>query len=106
MEKEEDDGSLSFLKIPEQDGNKQFHGKEISQSELVNTSFWVLDITLTNTKFGKDRMLVRGKHANAINLRNIIKNKVYEINTKQRQATNMVGCRKRKLLLPFQHQGN
>ena len=28
---EEDDGSLSFLKIPEQDGNKQFHGKEISQ---------------------------------------------------------------------------
>ena len=48
---EEDDGSLSFLKIPEQDGNKQFHGKEISQSELVNTSFWVLDITLTNTKF-------------------------------------------------------
>ena len=54
---EEDDGSLSFLNIPEQDGNKQFHGKEISQSELVNTSFWVLDITLTNTKFGKDRML-------------------------------------------------
>ena len=36
---EKDDGSLSFLKIPEQDGNKQFHGKEISQSELVNTSF-------------------------------------------------------------------
>ena len=31
MDKEEDDGSLSFLKIPEQDGNKQFHGKEISQ---------------------------------------------------------------------------
>ena len=59
---EDDDGSLSFLKIPEQDDNKQFHGKEISQSELVNTSFWVLDITLTNTKFGKDRMLVRGKH--------------------------------------------
>ena len=28
---EDDDGSLSFLKIPEQDGNKQFHGKEISQ---------------------------------------------------------------------------
>ena len=50
---EDDDGSLSFLKIPEQDGNKQFHGKEISQSELVNTSFWVLDITLTNTKFMK-----------------------------------------------------
>ena len=24
---EDDDGSLSFLKIPEQDGNKQFHGK-------------------------------------------------------------------------------
>ncbi len=59
---EDDDGSLSFLKIPEQDGNKQFHGKEVSQSELVNTSFWVLDITLTNTKFGKDRMLVRGKN--------------------------------------------
>ena len=37
---EKDDGSLSFLKIPEQDGN-------------------------------------------AINLHNIIKNKVYEINTKQ-----------------------
>ena len=54
---EEDDGSLAFLKIPEQDGNKQFHGKDISQSELVNTSFWVLDITLTNTKFGNDRML-------------------------------------------------
>lgn len=46
------------------------------------------------------------KHANAINLHKKIKNKVYEINTKQRQATNMVGCRKRKLLLPFQHQGN
>ena len=25
---EDDDGSLSFLKIPEQDGNKQFHGKD------------------------------------------------------------------------------
>ena len=40
MEKEKDDGSLSFLKIPEQDGN-------------------------------------------AISSHNIIKNKVYEINTKQ-----------------------
>ena len=57
----EDDGSLEFLNIPAEEGNKQFHGKEINQSELANRTFWVLDITITNTKFGKDRMLVRGK---------------------------------------------
>ena len=32
--KEEDDGSLAFLNIPEQDGNKQFHGKEINTKKL------------------------------------------------------------------------
>lgn len=59
---EEDDGSLVFLKLTAQEGNKQFHGNKISQSDLVNTSFWVLDVTLKDTKFGKDRMIVRGKH--------------------------------------------
>ena len=47
MEKEDDDGSLSFLKIPEQDGNKQFHGKEISQSEL---KIKIMNITHSNDK--------------------------------------------------------
>ena len=44
------------------------------------------------------------KHANAINLHNIIKNKVYEHYSQQRQTVCMVGCRKRKLLIPFQYQ--
>ena len=59
----EDDGSLEFLNIPVEDGNKQFHGKVITQQQLTNTEFYALDYTMIEkTKYGTNRMLVRIKN--------------------------------------------
>lgn len=58
----EDDGSLSFLHIPQDETNKHFNCKETTQQQLINLSFWVLDyIENVKTKFGNERFLVKIK---------------------------------------------
>ena len=53
-----DDGSLAFLNLPQQE-NKQFHCDKITQQELVNRSFWVIDFQDgVKTKFGEDKCVV------------------------------------------------
>lgn len=39
----EDDGTLSFLKIPRDENSRSLKGDEVKQSKIVNTSFWVFD---------------------------------------------------------------
>ena len=58
----DDDGSLKFLNIPVEEGNKQFHGKVMTQQQLTNTEFYALDYTMIEkTKYGTNRMLIRIK---------------------------------------------
>ena len=60
---QEDDGSLSFLNIPQDEGNKHFNCKETTQQQLTNLTFWVCDfIEGVKTKFGAERFLVKIKH--------------------------------------------
>lgn len=40
---QEDDGSLSFLAIPQDEGNKHFNCRETTQQKLINLTFWVCD---------------------------------------------------------------
>lgn len=62
MENTIDDGSLNFLKIPKNENDKSFHCKEIRQTDLLNLTFWVIDFfSNMETKFGKDRYLVKIK---------------------------------------------
>lgn len=62
VETSEDDGSLAFLSIPEEEGNKHFNCKETTQQQLTNLTFWVFDyIADVKTKFGDNRYLVRIK---------------------------------------------
>lgn len=57
-----DDGSLDFLKIPADETNRHFNCPETTQQKLTNLSFWVFDyIEGVETKFGKDRVLVKIK---------------------------------------------
>lgn len=42
-EQQEDDGSLSFLAIPQDEGNKHFNCRETTQQKLINLTFWVCD---------------------------------------------------------------
>ena len=59
---QEDDGSLSFLNIPQDEANKHFNCKETTQQQLTNLSFWVVDfIEGVKTKFGAERFLVKIK---------------------------------------------
>lgn len=56
---DEDDGTLAFLNIPKNPENPIYHCQQVNQSDLVNTSFYVLDcIPNVKTKFGPERMLV------------------------------------------------
>lgn len=51
-----DDGSLSFLNIPRNEHCRSFNCDTITQSRLVNTSFWVTDfIEDVPTKFSKQK---------------------------------------------------
>lgn len=51
-----DDGSLSFLNIPRDEGNRSFNCDETTQSKLVNTTFWVTDfIEDVPTRFSKQK---------------------------------------------------
>lgn len=57
-----DDGSLAFLKIPEDKSSRRFNCSEITQQKLINESFWVVDyIEDVKTKFGSNRYLVKIK---------------------------------------------
>lgn len=51
-----DDGSLAYLNIPRDEGNRSFNCAETTQSKLVNTSFWVCDfIENVPTRFSKTK---------------------------------------------------
>lgn len=61
--KGEDDGTLAFLNIPQDENNKHFNCHETTQQKLTNLSFYVLDfIDGVKTKFGAERFLVKIKH--------------------------------------------
>lgn len=52
----EDDGSLAFLGIPRDENSRSMHGKEVRQSDIANTSFWVFDfLEDVPTKFSKNK---------------------------------------------------
>ena len=60
---QQDDGSLSFLNIPQDETNKHFNCKETTQQQLTNLTVWVCDyIENVKTKFGAERFLVKIKH--------------------------------------------
>lgn len=62
MEQNNDDGSLSFLRIAPDATNKHFNCAEITQQKLTNLSFWVFDyLDDVKTKFGNNRFLVKIK---------------------------------------------
>lgn len=59
----QDDGSLAFLAIPQDETNKHFNCKETKQQQLTNLTFKVYDyIDNVKTKFGNERFLVKIKH--------------------------------------------
>lgn len=52
----QDDGSLAFLNIPRNENSRSFNCKEVSQSKLVNTSFWLIDFMEDiPTRFSKQK---------------------------------------------------
>lgn len=54
--KQEDDGSLAFLRIPRDEHSRSLPGDEIKQSKIVNTSFWVFDfLEDIPTRFSKQK---------------------------------------------------
>ncbi|MDR1403798.1 MAG: hypothetical protein LBJ60_08875 [Tannerellaceae bacterium] len=58
-----DDGSLSFLKIEPDKNNRHFNCQETTQQKLTNLSFWVVDyLDEVKTKFGGHRFLVKIKY--------------------------------------------
>ncbi len=66
---QEDDGSLSFLQIPQDETNKHFNCKETKQQQLTNLTFWVLDfIENVKTKFGNERFLVKIRHDSPVHV--------------------------------------
>lgn len=53
---EKDDGSLAFLNIPRDENSRSFNCKDVSQSKLVNTSFWLIDfLEDVPTRFSKQK---------------------------------------------------
>ena len=54
-----DDGSLSFLRLPKAEGRKSFHCDKMTQQQLVNREFWILDYDKdVKTKYGNDKYIV------------------------------------------------
>lgn len=52
----QDDGSLAFLGIPRNEDSRSFNCKDVSQSKLVNTSFWLIDfLEEVPTRFSKQK---------------------------------------------------
>ena len=59
----QDDGTLAFLNIPQDENNKHFNCRETTQQKLINLSFFVENfIDGVKTKFGAERFLVKIKH--------------------------------------------
>ena len=53
-EMKEDDGSLAFLNIPRDENSRSFNCAEITQSKIVNTTFWITDfIENVPTRYSK-----------------------------------------------------
>ncbi len=51
-----DDGSLAFLNIPRNENSRSFNCKDVSQSKLVNTQFWIVDfLEEVPTRFSKQK---------------------------------------------------
>ena len=62
MDTQEDDGSLSFLNIPEDPGNRHFNCEQTGQQKLINRTFYVIDyMENIQTKFGQERFLIKIK---------------------------------------------
>ena len=58
-----DDGSLAFLNIPKEEGNKHFNCRSTTQQKLTNLTFWVCDYDdKVKTRYGEDRCCVFVKH--------------------------------------------
>lgn len=56
MTNETDDGSLACLNIPRDENNRSFNCKQVNQSELTNTTFWICDyIEDIPTRFSKSK---------------------------------------------------
>lgn len=54
-----DDGSLAALRLPRPEGRKTFHCEKVTQSALVNRSFWIVDYDKdVKTKFGEGKYVV------------------------------------------------
>lgn len=59
----QDDGTLAFLNIPQDENNRHFNCPETTQQKLINLSFFVEDfIDGVKTKFGTERFLVKIRH--------------------------------------------
>lgn len=55
----DDDGSLSFLRLPKPEGRKSFHCEKTTQQQLINRSFWILDYDKdVKTKYGSDKYVI------------------------------------------------
>lgn len=62
FDKANDDGSLACLNIPRDESSRSFNCEATSQSKLVNTAFWVMDIIENvETRFSKQKN-GEGKH--------------------------------------------
>lgn len=92
---ENDDGTLEFLNISRDDTIRYFDCSEISQKQLLNTTFNIVDfIDNIKTKFGDDRFLVkietskgeRKFFTNAIEIKHTL-SKVKELGKFPRKAT-------------------
>lgn len=71
----EDDGSLSFLNIKRDENNRSFNCGETTQSQIVNTTFWVVDfLEDVPTRFSKAKG-TKGQTLVKINLRGIVQRK-------------------------------
>lgn len=61
--KGEDDGTLAFLNIPQDETNIHFNCPETTQQKLINLSFYVVRfIDGIKTKFGTERFIVKIRH--------------------------------------------
>ena len=59
-----DDGTLAFLRIPPDSGNRHFNCDEINQQKLLNKEFYIIDfIENVKTRFGDNRYLVKIKYS-------------------------------------------
>lgn len=58
-----DNGSLASLRLPKPEGRKNFHCDKVTQQQLINKTFWIVDYDKNvKTKFGTDKYVVFMKY--------------------------------------------